>query len=285
MSDLPTIDFPTIQVQASLPGASPETMASSVATPLEKQFSTIAGVDVDQLTSNAQGSTNITLQFDLDRDIDAAAQDVQSMIAQTQRGSCRPACRRRRRIQKVNPADSPILFLTLSSQTLPLSQVDEYAETIARAAALDGQRRGAGQRLRRAEVRRPRRRRPARAGVAADRHRPGRAGDPAGERQPADRDALRPRPHRSSCRPSGQLTERRGYAPVVVAYRNGSPVRLDEVAHVYDGVENDKTASWFNGIAHDLPRDPAPAGHQHGRGRRRDPGAAAAARSAAAGIA
>ena len=127
VSDLPPIDFPTIQVQASLPGASPETMAAAVATPLEKQFSAIAGID--SISSvNSQGSTNITLQFSLDRDIDAAAQDVQSMIAKTVR-QLPPDMPAPPSYQKVNPADSPVLFLALSSETLPLSQVDEYAET------------------------------------------------------------------------------------------------------------------------------------------------------------
>src|SRR6478752_4978233 len=128
VSDLPTVDFPTIQVSAGLPGASPETMAASVATPLEKQFATIAGV-TSMISSNSQGSTNITLQFDLNRSIDAAAQDVQSMISRTQRQlpndmPAPPSFR------KVNPADSPVLFLTLSSETLPLSDVDRYAESV-----------------------------------------------------------------------------------------------------------------------------------------------------------
>src|SRR5512140_922114 len=125
VSDLPNVDFPTIQVGASLPGASPETMASSVATPLEKQFSTIAGV-TSISSSNSQGSTSITLQFDLTRSIDAAAQDVQSMIARAQR-SLPPGMPSPPSYQKVNPADSPVLFLTMSSSTLPLSQLDRYA--------------------------------------------------------------------------------------------------------------------------------------------------------------
>src|SRR6478736_2121063 len=128
VSDLPTVDYPTIQVQANLPGASPDTMASAVATPLEKQFSTIAGIDSISSSSSA-GSTNITIQFTLDRNIDAAAQDVQSMIAKTQR-SLPPEMPAPPSYQKVNPADSPVLFLALSSETLPLSRVDEYAETL-----------------------------------------------------------------------------------------------------------------------------------------------------------
>src|SRR5690349_4107670 len=126
VSDLPTVDFPTISVGANLPGASPETMAAAVATPLEKQFSTIAGID--NMTSSSQlGSTNITIQFSLDRDIDAAAADVQAAISQTLRslplGILPPSYR------KVNPADSPILYFALTSKTMPLSELDEYGET------------------------------------------------------------------------------------------------------------------------------------------------------------
>src|SRR5678815_94178 len=125
VSDLPNVDFPTLQVNANLPGASPETMAASVATPLERQFSTIAGVTSISST-NGQGNTNITLQFDLSRDIDSAAQDVQSMIARAQR-QLPPGMPSPPSYQKVNPADQPILFLTLSSATMPLSQVDQFA--------------------------------------------------------------------------------------------------------------------------------------------------------------
>src|SRR5690242_11723415 len=127
VSDLPNVDFPTIQVSASLPGANPDTMASAVAMPLEKQFSTIAGVD--QMTStNTLGSTNITIQFTLDRNIDAAAQDVQAMIAKAARDLPQnmPAPPS---YQKVNPADQPVLYMAISSPTMRLSDVDEYAET------------------------------------------------------------------------------------------------------------------------------------------------------------
>ena len=189
VSDLPSVDYPTIQVSANLPGASPETMASSVATPLEKQFSTIAGV-TSISSSNGQGNTNITLQFDLSRDIDSAAQDVQSMIARAAR-SLPPGMPSPPSYQKVNPADQPILFLTLSSATLPMSLVNHYAEIGAGAAPVDGQRRRRRQRLRRPEVRGPHRRRPDAARVAPDRHRPGRAGDRRRERESADRHALR----------------------------------------------------------------------------------------------
>src|SRR5436853_6210601 len=127
VSDLPNVDFPTLVVSASLPGANPDTMASSVALPLEKQFSTIAGLD-QMTSSNGIGSTIITLQFNLSRDIDAASQDVQAAIAATgnQLSANMPSPPSYR---KVNPADQPILYLTLSSPTLPLSAVDEYADT------------------------------------------------------------------------------------------------------------------------------------------------------------
>src|SRR5688500_18445103 len=127
VSTLPNVDFPSIQVSANLPGASPETMASAVATPLEKQFSTIAGID--QMTSiSGQGITQITIQFSLDRDIDAAAQDVNSAIASAARQlpATMPAPPS---FRKVNPADFPVFYLALTSDTLPLSTVNEYAET------------------------------------------------------------------------------------------------------------------------------------------------------------
>src|SRR5437899_8205707 len=128
VSDLPTVDYPTISVNASLPGANPETMAASVATPLERQFSGIAGIDSIN-SSNSQGSTSVTLQFNLSRNIDAAAQDVQTAISaalpQLPHGLPNPQS-----LRKSNPSDSPILFLSLNSEVLPLPQVDEYAETL-----------------------------------------------------------------------------------------------------------------------------------------------------------
>jgi len=128
VSDLPSVDYPTINVSASLPGASPSTMASSVATPLEKQFSTIAGIDSMSSVSSL-GNSQITIQFSLSRDIDAAAQDVQAAIAKASR-QLPPNMPTPPTYSKVNPADSPILFLAFSSATLPLSTVDEYGETL-----------------------------------------------------------------------------------------------------------------------------------------------------------
>src|SRR5215469_12637949 len=128
VSELPSVDFPTIVVSASLPGADPETMASAVASPLESQFSTIPGVT--QMTSqNSQGSTSVTLQFDLDRNIDAAAQDVTAAIsaATRQLPTTMPSPPT---LRKVNPSDQAIFYVAMHSATLPLSQVDTYAESL-----------------------------------------------------------------------------------------------------------------------------------------------------------
>src|SRR5947207_1610086 len=128
VSNLPNVDYPTIQVSAGLPGASPETMASAVATPLERQLSTIAGID-SMSSVSAQGLTQITIQFSLSRSLDAAAQDVQSAISKASR-QLPPGMPTPPTFNKVNPADQPILFVALSSDTLPLSTVDEYAQTL-----------------------------------------------------------------------------------------------------------------------------------------------------------
>src|ERR1017187_8472028 len=125
---LPSVDYPTIQVQASLTGADPETMASSVATPLERQFSTIAGVK-QMRSSNSQGSSAITVQFDLSRKSDAAAQDIQAAISRAG-GTLPPNLPRPPSYQKVNPAEQPIFYLALSSSTVPFYTIDEYAETL-----------------------------------------------------------------------------------------------------------------------------------------------------------
>ncbi len=126
VSDLPNVDFPTITVTAVLPGTSPETMAATVATPLEKSFSTIAGID-NMTSTSSLGQSQIVIQFALDRNIDAAAQDIQASIAQTLRqlpqGIVPPS------YQKTNPADAPIMTLALTSQEVPLSTLDEYGET------------------------------------------------------------------------------------------------------------------------------------------------------------
>jgi HAE1 family hydrophobic/amphiphilic exporter-1 len=129
ISDLPVIDFPTVQVSAGLPGASPETMATAVALPLEKQFSTIAGLTA-LTSSSTQGNTSINLQFDLNRNIDAAAQDVQAMIAKTSR-SLPPNMPAPPSLQKTNPTDQPVIYMQLESDTLPMSLVDAQAQRLA----------------------------------------------------------------------------------------------------------------------------------------------------------
>ena len=204
VSDLPTVDFPTIQVQAGLPGASPETMASAVALPLEKQFATIAGLDSINSTSS-QGSTNITLQFDLSRNIDAAAQDVQAMIAQGRAPAAAADAGAAVVPEGRIPAISRCIFLVLRSATLPLSTVDEYARVDDRAAHLDGERRRAGADVFGAAkyaVRIDLDPRAARG--ARHRHRRSRHRDHERERQPADRHDLRRRQdvHRPGQRPA-----------------------------------------------------------------------------------
>jgi hydrophobe/amphiphile efflux-1 (HAE1) family protein len=244
VADLPNVDFPTIQVSANLPGASPSTMAAAVATPLEKQFSTIPALD-SMTSSSSQGSTQITLQFSLDRNIDAAAQDVQSAISSAQRQlpttmSTPPTFR------KVNPADSPVFYVSMSSSTLPLSKVDEYAESMlaqrlsmlegvaqvnvygsqkyAVRIALDPQAL-ASRALGVDEVA---------AAVAA-----GNVEQPVGTLYGPERVF--------NLQVNGQLQSAAAFRSLIVAYRNGAPVRLDDVATVSDSVQDDKAAAWRNG--------------------------------------
>jgi len=128
VSELPAVDFPTISVSASLPGADPQTMASAVATPLESQFSTIAGVS-SMTSQSSSGTTSVTIQFDLDREIDGAAEDVQAAIQAASRqlpvNMPSPPT-----LRKVNPADAPILFLAMQSDSMPLYELDKYAENL-----------------------------------------------------------------------------------------------------------------------------------------------------------
>jgi HAE1 family hydrophobic/amphiphilic exporter-1 len=243
VNDLPNVDFPTISVSASLPGASPETMASSVATPLEKQFSTIAGID--SMTSvSALGSTSITIQFKLDRDIDGAALDVQTAISSALR-NLPPDMPSPPSFRKVNPADFPILYLSLVSPTLPLSEVSEYAETAIaqRISMVDGvaqvEVRGSQKYAVRVQVDPLKL---ASRGIGFDDVRnaiaQGNSNLPTGTLQGRDQSF--------TVQTSGQLENAKQFRPVIVAYRDGAPVRLDQVALVSDSVENDKVASWYN---------------------------------------
>src|SRR5213080_2450956 len=244
VSDLPTVDYPTINVSASLPGANPETMAASVATPLERQFSGIAGIDSIN-SSNSQGSTSITLQFNLSRNIDAAAQDVQQAISaalpQLPPGMPNPPS-----LRKSNPSDSPILFLSLNSDVLSLPQVDEYAETLIaqRISMVDGvsqvQVYGAMKYAVRAQMD------PqalADRGIGVDQVAAaisnGNPNTPTG--------SLYGKYTNLTLQTNGQLMNAAQFRPLIVAYRNGARVRLEQVANVIDSVENNKVASWFNG--------------------------------------
>jgi hydrophobic/amphiphilic exporter-1 (mainly G- bacteria), HAE1 family len=253
---LPNVDFPTIQVSASLPGANPETMASAVATPLEKEFSTIAGLD--SMTSvSGQGITQITLQFTLDRNIDAAAQDVQSSISLAQR-NLPPTMSTPPSFRKVNPADAAIFYLAVTSDTLPLSSVDEYAETLMaqRISTISGvaqvQVFGAQKYAVRVQLD-PTRLAARGVGIdqvehAIDQHNVNLpTGTLYGEHRAVNVQA------------SGQLTDAEGYRPLIVTYRNGAPIRLEELGRVVDGVQNDKLAAWFNdkrGIVLAIQRQP-----------------------------
>ena len=242
VSDLPTVDFPTITVSANLAGASAETMASSVATPLEKNFSTIAGLDSMSSTSTL-GRTQITLQFTLSRNVDAAAQDVQAMIARTAR-DLPPTMTSPPSYRKVNPANNSIMLLALTSDTLPLSTVDEFAQTIL------------AQRISMV------------SGVAQV--------DVLGSQKYAIRVQLDPNqlavrqigiddvvaaiqrgnvdlpvgtldtPNQAYTLVSdGQLMNGAAFQSMVVTYRNGAPVRIQDIGRAIDSVENNKVASWF----------------------------------------
>ena len=243
VSDLPNVDFPTILVSASFPGASPETMASAVATPLERQFSTIAGIDSMNSTSSL-GNTQITLQFNLSRNIDAAAQDVQAAISKAL-GRLPPDLPTPPSYQKVNPADQPILYLSLSSPTLPLSTVDEYAETFIsqRISMISGvaqvQVFGSQKYAVRAQLD-PKALAARSIGIdeVANAIRQGNVNLPTG--------TLDGTHQAFTLEASGQLMDAAAYRPLIVTYRNGSPVRLQDLGRVIDSVENDKIASWYN---------------------------------------
>jgi HAE1 family hydrophobic/amphiphilic exporter-1 len=243
VNDLPNVDFPTIQVSANLPGANPDTMASAVATPLEKQFSTIAGID-SMTSASGTGTTRITIQFDLSRDIDAAAQDVQAAISRASRQLPQnmPAPPS---FQKVNPADQPVIYLAVSSPTLPLFMVNEYADTVVsqRISMIAGvaqvQVLGAQKYAVRAQLD-PKALASRRIGIdeVSTSLSNANVNLPTG--------TLDGRHQAFTIQASGQLYNAAAYRPVIIAYRNGSPVRLEELGRVIDSVENDKVAGWFN---------------------------------------
>ncbi len=241
---IPRVDFPTIVVSAVLPGASPESMASSVATPLERQFATIAGLD-SMTSTSGQGITTITMQFNLDRNIDGAALDVQAAITTAAR-KLPPEMTTPPSFQKVNPADQPVLYISLNSETLPLSAVDEYAETLMaqRISMLLGvaqvQVFGAQKFAVRVQVR------PdalAAKGISIDEVRSAVAAansnTPVGQLSGPDQSF--------TLQANAQLANAAQFRKIPIAYRNGAPVRLGDIATVVDSVENDKIASWYNG--------------------------------------
>jgi len=244
VSDLPNVDFPTIQVSASLPGASPETMAASVATPLERQFSTIAGLD-SMTSASSLGSTNITLQFALSRNLDAAAQDVQSAIAAAAR-QLPPNMPSPPSYSKVNPADTPVIYLALSSQTMPMNQLDEYAETLMaqRISTVEGVAQVQVYGAQKYAVR-----------IQADPERLASLGIGLDEVGTAIRNSNVNLPTGVLNGPftaytveaNGQLMKAADYKNITIAWRNGRPVHLGEVAKVLDDVENNQTAAWFRG--------------------------------------
>src|SRR6202165_3345412 len=244
VSALPKVDFPTIAVTATLPGASADTMASSVAGPIERQLSTVAGISSMSSTSS-QGTTAIVIQFELNRNIDAAALDVQTALTIARNRlpiemTIPPSFR------KVNPSDFAVLFVSLSSETLPLSAVNEYGDItigqslsqiqgVAQVVIFGNQKfavrvqadpeAAAARGLSLEDIR-----------TAVSR---ANSSTPVGTLNGPKQDV--------ALQASGQMAKAVDYRHVIVAWRNGSPVRLDEVAHVYDSVENDKIATWFNG--------------------------------------
>ncbi len=243
INDLPAVDFPTITVSASVPGANADTVASAVATPLEKQFSTIAGLENMNSTSSL-GSCSITLQFDLNRSIDGAAQDVQSAII-----AARPylptSMPTPPTFRKVNPSDAPILFIALSSPTLPLYSVDEYAENViaTRISMVSGvaQVQVYGSQVYAPHVRVDPRKL-ASYGIGIDQV--GAAIRQANVNLPCG--TLYGPQKCWNIMANGQLFNASQFRPVIVTYKNGAPVRLGDVGDVIDSVQTDKVASWFN---------------------------------------
>ncbi|MFN0039181.1 MAG: efflux RND transporter permease subunit, partial [Burkholderiales bacterium] len=243
VSDLPNVDFPTIAVTATLPGASPDTMAAAVATPLEKEFSAIAGLD-SMDSNSAQGLTRITLQFSLDRDIDAAAQDVQAAITRAQKQlpaqmGTPPA------FQKVNPADAPIFYIFLTSATLPMSTVDEYAQSLLaqRLSTINGvaQVQVIGSQKFAVRVQLDPRALASR-GIGIDEV----AGAIGQQNTNLPTGILHGAQRSWTVESDGQLPDAANFRQMVVTYRNGAPVRLNEIGRVIDSVQNDKLAAWFN---------------------------------------
>jgi len=244
VSALPRVDFPTISVSASLPGASPETMASSVATPLERQFSTIAGVS-SMTSTSFLGSTQITLQFDLNRDIDGAALDVQTAISTAAR-RLPPEMNTPPSFQKVNPADQPVLFIAVSSDTVPISKVDEYADTMMaqRISTLPGvaQVQIYGEQKYAVRIQAD-----PKALAAHDLSFPELQTAISAAASNAPVGVISGNKQLFNLKVQGQPEDAGGFRPLIVTWRNGAPVRLQDVAKVSDSVADLRTAGNING--------------------------------------
>ena len=243
VSELPNIDFPTINVQASLPGADPETMASAVATPLEGSFATIPGVD-SMTSSSGQGSTGITLQFKLDRNIDAAAQDVQAAISAIQRRlpKAMPAPPS---FRKNDPSAQPIFFITLWSNSLPISTVDRYSRTLLanQISTIDGvaQVQIMGQAKYAVRIQADP------SAMAARQMGLNDISDAIGATSTDQASGTLNGPTKTTIiHTAGQLNNAEQFRNQIIAYRNGAPVKLGDVANVVDSVENVRSADWFN---------------------------------------
>jgi len=242
VSDLPNVDYPTISVSAALPGGDPGVMASSVATPLERQFTSIAGLD-DMSSASSTGSSGVTLQFSLDRDIEGAAVDVQTQIAAAMpllpAGMTAPPS-----FKKSNPADSAVMTLGMLSKSLPLSALDDYAENIIapRIAAISGVAQVTVNGQQKYAVR---------VQVDPDKLRAQQIGLNEIDQALQNWNVNIPTGQlfgplsTYNIRAAGQLPNAEAFRPVIVAYRNGAPVRLNEVAKVIDSVENTRTAAWL----------------------------------------
>src|SRR5215470_475500 len=242
VSDLPNVDFPTLNVSAGLPGGDPGTMASSVASPLERQFTTIAGID-EMSSSSSTGNSNVTLQFDLDRNIDSAAVDVQTAIAAVlpllPAGLPSPPS-----FRKFNPADQPIIYLGLTSETLPMSELDDFAETqiAPRISMVSGvsqvQVFGAQKYAVRVQVD-PQKLQAEKIGLNEVNQalQNWNVNLPTGQLFGAD--------ETYNIQAGGQLANADAFKPLIVTYRNGAPLRLSQLAHVIDDVEDNKNASWL----------------------------------------
>ena len=244
VSELPSVDFPTIVVSASLPGATPETMASAVASPLESNFSNVPDI-ASMSSSSSLGSTSITIQFNLDRDIDAAAQDVNAAISASLRQlpSNLPAPPT---LRKVNPSDAPILYIALQSPTMPLTEVDKYAESLLarQISTLDGVAQVNVYGSQKFAVR-----------IQVDPNAMTAAGIGIDQVEAAAAAAnvdlstgTMNGPHQTTLiQANGQLVNGAQFERQIIAYRNGAPVRIRDIGRAIDSVQNNLVASWFNG--------------------------------------